>query len=220
MSDVRAVHARPETETPEELEFELRAAEGSLWTGGRLLIGILIFAFAGLAFAYFYLRSANSEGLWRPHGITAPTEVGAAIFAVALATGAVNYFGTRRFHLGSVVDWEVAAWTAVGGGLLAVGLQIWELTRLPFYPGSSGYSSCFVAWAGMNIAFLLGAVYWLETLAARALRLRREVGEDGGAARSTAPTARLFRGNLEACTYFWGFVGLVELLFWLLFYVV
>ena len=55
-------------ETPEEIAFELRAQEGALWTGGRLLIGIWAFAFAALAFAYFYLRSANNENLWRPKG--------------------------------------------------------------------------------------------------------------------------------------------------------
>lgn len=31
-------------ETPEEIAFELRAQEGALWTGGRLLIGIWAFA--------------------------------------------------------------------------------------------------------------------------------------------------------------------------------
>jgi hypothetical protein len=46
----------------EELEYELRAQEGSIWTGGRLLIGILAFAFAALAFAYFYLRSVDCGG--------------------------------------------------------------------------------------------------------------------------------------------------------------
>ena len=61
------------------------AHEGALWTGSRLLIGIWAFAFAALAFAYFYLRSANNEDLWRPSHITAPTAVGAAVFAFSLA---------------------------------------------------------------------------------------------------------------------------------------
>ena len=72
----------------------------------------------------------------------------------------------------------------------------------------------------MNIALLLAGVYWLETLLARWLRLRRAVTEDGGASRSTLPVARLFRANLEGCSYFWGFIALVEVLFWLLFYVI
>ena len=64
------------TETPEEVEYELRASEASMWTGSRLLIGVVSFAFASLAFAYFYLRSSDNEQLWRPHGVTAPTGIG------------------------------------------------------------------------------------------------------------------------------------------------
>jgi hypothetical protein len=121
-------------ETPEEIAFELRAQEGALWTGGRLLIGIWVFAFAALAFAYFYLRSANNEDLWRPGGITAPTGVGAAIFAITLACAGLALYGARRFRAGETLDWEVAGWTAVLGGLVAVGLQIWQMTILPFAP--------------------------------------------------------------------------------------
>ena len=128
-------------ETPEEIAFELRAQEGALWTGGRLLIGIWAFAFAALAFAYFYLRSSNDEDLWRPGGITAPTAVGAAIFAIAVASALLAQFGERRFRNNQTLDWQVAGWTAVLGGLLAVGLQIWQLTDLPFFPGSSGTSA-------------------------------------------------------------------------------
>jgi heme/copper-type cytochrome/quinol oxidase subunit 3 len=207
-------------ETPEEIEYEMRSAEGAMWTGGRLVIGITAFFFASLAFAYFYLRSTNSDGLWRPHKITAPTGVGSAIFAVALASALLSGYGTMRLRRGETLDWEVAGWTTVFGGLVAIGLQVWQLTQLPFFPGSSGYASCFVAWAGMNIALLLVGVYWLETLLARWLRLRRAVTEDGGALRSTLPVARLFRANLEACSYFWGFIALVDVLFWLLFYVI
>ena len=55
MSDRTQAQATPRLiETPEEVEYELRATEGSLWTGTRLLIGAVAFAFASLAFAYFY----------------------------------------------------------------------------------------------------------------------------------------------------------------------
>ena len=153
-------------ETPEEIAFELRAQEGAVWTGGRLLIGIWTFAFASLAFAYFYLRSANNQDLWRPHGITAPTGAGAAIFALSLACGLLVLFGVRRFRAGLSVDWEVAGWTAVLGGLVVIAVQVWQLTDLPFFPGSSGYASCFIGWAALNIALMLSGLYWIETLLA------------------------------------------------------
>jgi heme/copper-type cytochrome/quinol oxidase subunit 3 len=218
--DYLAYEAPTLRETPEEIEYEMRSAEGAMWTGGRLLIGLVTFAFAALAFAYFYLRSTNSEDLWRPRGITAPTDIGAAIFAVATASALLIGYGTMRLRKGQTLDWEVAGWITVLGGLVAIGLQVWELTQLPFFPGSSGYASCFIAWAVMNIALLLGGLYWLETLLARWMRLRRAVTEDGGPAGSTMPVARLFRANLEGCWSFWAFIAFVSLLFWLMFYVV
>ena len=120
-----------------------------------MLIGIWAFAFAALGFAYFYLRSANNASLWRPAHVTAPTGVGAAVFAFSLASAFLVAYGLGRFRSGSELDWQVAGWTGVLCTLTAVALQIWQLTVLPFFPGSSGYASCFVGWAGMNIALLL-----------------------------------------------------------------
>ena len=120
---------------------------------------------------------------------------------------------------GLALDWEVAGWTSVLGALLVVGLQIWQLTELPFFPGSSGYASCFIGWASLNIALLLSGIYWIETLLARHARLRRALREDGGTAQSTLPAARMFRASMEGCAYYWGFIGLVATLFWVLFYV-
>ncbi|MFZ0173817.1 MAG: hypothetical protein WAL04_19190 [Acidimicrobiales bacterium] len=207
-------------ESPEEAEYELRAAEGAIWTGGRLLIGIGVFVFASLAFAYFYLRSVNSEALWRPGHVTAPIGAGTAIFIIAVAAAVLNGFGIFRLRHGLTVDWEVSGWVALLGGLVATGLQIWQLTNLSFFPGSSGYASCFIGWAVLNVSVLLCGCYWLETLLARSLRLRRAVAQDGGPARSTLPVARLFRANLEGCAYFWGFIALISLFFWILFYVI
>jgi heme/copper-type cytochrome/quinol oxidase subunit 3 len=207
-------------DTPEEAEYELRSAEGAMWTGGRMLIGIGAFAFASLAFAYFYLRSLNSEQLWRPAGVTAPTNYGAAICWIAVAAALMNLYGMRILRRGRTTDWSVAGWITLLFALVAVALQITQLTDLPFFPGSSGYASCFVGWAVLNISLLLCGAYWTETIQARWLRLRRAVVQDGGATTSSLPVARLFRANLEGCAYFWGFIAVVSLLFWVLFYVI
>jgi hypothetical protein len=208
------------SETPEEREFELRSAVGAYWTGGRLLIGMYTFLFASLAFAYFYLKSNNSGKLWRPDGITAPTGVGWAIFAIVVASALLAMYGQWRMRSGSLVDWEVSGWTAVFGLMVAVGLQVWQLTELPFFPGSSGYASCFIGWAVMNIMLLLGGAYWLETNLALCIRLRRIDAEDGSPATSSGPAAQLFRANVESCTYFFGFMAVISTLFWVFFYLI
>lgn len=208
------------TETPEELAYELRAAEASFWTGTRLIIGIGIFVLSSLAFAYFYLRSLNSENLWRPGDLTAPTGTGAAIMAFTVATAGTVVLAVTRLRRGSTLDWQVAGWIAVVGGLITVGLQVWQLTHLPFFPGTSGYASCFIGWAVINIVMILAGVYWCETLLARFLRLRRAFADEGGAPGVPLPSARLFRANAEGCLYYWGFVAVAATFFWLLYYVI
>lgn len=212
MSEVRVPADSGYVGTPEELAYEARAAENALFTASRLAIGIMAFAFAALAFAYFYLRSTNSEGLWRPHNVTAPVGTGTAIMALAVAAGALLVYGLQQLRAHSdELRWEVAGWTAVGSGLLALALQCWELTDLPFAPATGGYTSVFIGWTVMNLALLASGVYWAETLLARHARVRRDV-----AARGTE--AAHFRANIEGCTYFWGFVAFVSVFFWIFFY--
>lgn len=204
--------------TPEEAAYEVRAAEGALWTGGRLVIAIFSFAGAALAFAYFYLRSTNSDHLWRPHGVTAPTAIGAAIMAFTVAAAVVNFYGIQRLRRGGLIDWEVAAWTAVLGGLIALGLQCWELTDLSFFPGSSGYASVFIGWSIFNMVLLVAGCYWTETLLARHIRLRRAHVTEGGD-RYAVLTPRITRINIVSSAHFWIFISLVGVFFWVFFYV-
>jgi len=206
-------------ESEEELAFELRAAEGAIFTGGRFQIGIFAFVFASLAFAYFYLRTSNNQGLFRPGHVTAPTKIGDTIFAVTVVCGLLSALATQRLRRGLVLDWLVAGWMLIGWALFAFAFQIFELTQLPFTPGSSGYASCFVGWAVLNMGLLFGATYWSETVLARGMRISRTVAEDGGLGRSSLPAARLLRANHDSANYFWMFTLLVELLFWLLFYI-
>jgi hypothetical protein len=119
-----------------------------------------------------------------------------------------------------VLDWEVSGWVAVSGLLLATGLQIWQLTELPFFPGSSGYASCFIGWGVMNIILLLSGVYWLETNLALCIRLKRLIPEEGSLATADGPSPQLFRANVEACTYFFGFMAVISALFWVFFYLI
>ena len=205
------------SDTPEEREYEMRALISSIWTGGRLFIGIYTFMLAALAFSYFYLRSSNSGLLWRPEHVTAPRTYGLLIFGFSLLTGILSYVGRKRLLKGAFTDFSVAAWTGVGTGLLALLFQVLEFSHLGFFPGSSGYASCFIGFSVMNIGTLVASAYWLETTVARGMRIRREVGGENPEF-SSHPRARAFRADVAAMAYFQVFVGLTGALFFAMFY--
>ena len=205
------------SDTPEEREYDMRAHISSIWTGGRLFIGIYTFFLASLVFSYFYLRSSNNGLLWRPDHITAPRPYGLLVFGFSLVTSILAYVGRKRLVGGSYTDFSVAAWSGVGTGLLALLFQILELSHLGFFPGSSGYASCFMGFAVMNIGTLLISAYWLETTVARGMRIRRELPGDNPEF-SSHPRARAFRADVAAMAYFQVFVGLTGALLFAMFY--
>ena len=168
-------------------------------------------------FSYFYLRSSNNGLLWRPDHITAPRPYGLLVFGFSLVTSILAYVGRKRLVGGSYTDFSVAAWSGVGTGLLALLFQILELSHLGFFPGSSGYASCFMGFAVMNIGTLLISAYWLETTVARGMRIRRELPGDNPEF-SSHPRARAFRADVAAMAYFQVFVGLTGALLFAMFY--
>ena len=205
------------SDTPEEREFELRAHIGAIWSGGRLFIGMYTFLLASLAFSYFYLRSSNNGLLWRPDHVTAPTAYGWTIYTLTLLAALMAIFGQSRLRNGNVSDWQTAVWVGVAASLLALFLQIWEFTAVPFYPGSSGYASTFIGFSVINILTILIVAYWLETTVARSLRLKKELSGVSPQV-SMHPSAQSFRANVASMTYFLGFVALASTLLFAMFY--
>jgi heme/copper-type cytochrome/quinol oxidase subunit 3 len=203
--------------TSEEREYELRAHIGAYWSGGRLFIGMYTFLIASLVFTYFYLRSSNNGELWRPHHVTAPLGYGWAIAICMLLTAFFAIYGQSRLRRGAVNDWQVAGWTGVATGLLALFFQCWQLSRLGFFPGSSGYASTFIGYAVMNIMTIVASTYWLETTLARSLHLRTAQGGINPEL-SNSPAGRAFRADVASMTYFQGFMAISVALLFTMFY--
>src|SRR5216683_7646349 len=126
----------------EEAGFYHEATLNAAWTGTRLAIGALSFLFAAFAFAYFYLRSLNLHQMWHPAGFTGPQQwAGATITAMVVVSAVVQTAALQRIKAGNKAAWQGGAVVALILGLAAVGLQIWQLLNLPFYPGSAGFAS-------------------------------------------------------------------------------
>jgi heme/copper-type cytochrome/quinol oxidase subunit 3 len=216
-----------ESEPPELLARNLRVA-GYLWSTTT------VFFFVGFLFAFFYLRSLNNADLWRPKGVDPPVGFGTAILVLILASVALGRLALRERRLaGDVMPanqarllgprdqarlraWRLRGSIALGLGLAAVVLQCVEWATMGFGPASGGYASVFVGWTG------------LLALLATSLRYRRATtvaaGEAAGDPYRTGhdiedPLA-LVLPSLEAFSIFWAVVAGVEVVSYVLLYLV
>lgn len=203
----------------DEVAFQAQASRGAYWNGARMLIAITAMVFGAVAFAYFYLRSLDSLGMWRPAGQVPPRLLGTEIMVFMVASALLFFGSTHRLRTrpDSGVDWRVGTTVALLLGAVAAGLQIWQLTRLGFFPGSSGYAGVFVASAPVFILWVVGGLYWMETLLARSIRLPgvlQPVDTERPAREVTA-----FQSSLDGCLLFTNFLAIISVVLYVLFYV-
>ena len=207
------------TRESEEAGFYHEAALNSAWTGVRLALGGLSFAFACFVFAYFYLRSLNSNGMWHPAGFKGPQQwAGAVIMALIVVSAVVQYLGLTRIKTGSRSVWLGAAAVALVLGLAAIGLQVWQLMNLPFFPGSAGFASVFVGATPIFILVALAGMIWLETLIMRARVIPGISFVEQPPTYAEAFAVQRFQASLSAFTVFWNYLAVIAILFWVLFY--
>ena len=197
------------------------SALNAAWTGVRLAIGGLTFLFGAFAFAYFYLRSVNSEGRWKGSGFHHPNGwMGAIIMLLILVSAGVHYYGLQRIKAGHKKTWQIAGLVALLLGLGAVAAQICELLFLPFPPGSSGYSSVFTGFYPVFIVILLSAMIWLEIMLARARFIPAVSFVEQPPTYTETFALQRFQASLSAFSTLWNYLALMALVFWLLFYAV
>jgi heme/copper-type cytochrome/quinol oxidase subunit 3 len=205
----------------EEKGFYHEAALNAAWTGSRLAVGGLCFLFGSFVFAYFYLRSINASGRWLGSGYIPPNILeGSFIMAAILVSAAVQYAALQQLKRGNKRLWQIGALTALILGVGAVALQIIQLLDLPFWPGSSGFSSVFVGFYPVFLTIVLVAMIWLETLLARSRFIPTIHFVEQPPTYKEAFAVQRFQASLSGFTVVWNFLAIVGLLAWVLFYVI
>jgi len=205
--------------TAEEAGFYHEAALGAAWTGSRLAIGGLTFLFGSFVFAYFYLRSINSNGRWHGAGFIQPSvATGTIIIALIVISAIINTVVLQRIKGGSKSAWVSGAVVALVLGLAAVALMIIQLLFLPFWPGSSGYSSVFVGTYPVYLTVVLAVMIWLETLIMRSRAFPAIAFVEQPPTFTEAFAVQRFQSNLSAFTVVWNYMAGVGVVFWVLFY--
>jgi heme/copper-type cytochrome/quinol oxidase subunit 3 len=195
------------------------SALNAAWTGSRLAIGGLTFLFGSFVFAYFYLRSLNSDGRWQGPGFQHPSLwMGTVIMLLAELSAGLHYFVLQRIKAGHKDTWQIGGLVALALGLAAVAMQIYQLADLEFKPGSSGYASVFTGFYPVFAVIQLAALIWLETLIARSRFIPAVSFVEQPPTYTETFAVQRFQASLSAFSNVWNYLALMALLFWLLFY--
>ena len=210
-----------EEEPPELLGRNLSSA-------GPLLASAAAFFLVAFLFAYFYLRSVNNAGMWRPKGVDPSLTLGTIVTALVVVGAVAVHLGLADQRAARRPQWRLKGGIGLAAGLLAVVLQFVEWGAIGFGPSSGGYASVFFGWTAAQVLCVLGAVYWLETLVATAMRYRNVPHDTPPAGHASGDPYRpghdiasplsLVRPGLEALTFFWWFVAGAAVVAWVVLY--
>jgi len=186
----------------------------ALSVAARLLCGATTFFFMAFAFAYFYLRSIDQSGQWRPHHVKPDQAFGAAFIACIAISVLTAIIAGRQMKAGSR-GWTGPAIASVAFGLIAIALQCLGYTKQHFGPTDGAFASVFCAWTAFYLIAVLATMYWLETQIATELRARRAPASSEG---DIEDPDRLIAPGLDAAVFYWTFLGAIGVLMYVVLY--
>jgi heme/copper-type cytochrome/quinol oxidase subunit 3 len=200
----------------------------NLISAGHLLAGATAFFFVSFVFAYFYLRSINSAGMWKPKGVDSSIGWGTAIVACYVASAVLVRLGLVDHRALRRSQWRQKAGAALVVGAAGLVLQVVGWTQESFGPGSGGFASVYFGWTAFLFLFVLGTLLWLEMTLATSLRYREietgapGPGEASGDRHRTGHDIRdplsLVRAELVALSFYWTFLAGIAVLTWVVLY--
>jgi heme/copper-type cytochrome/quinol oxidase subunit 3 len=186
-----------------------------LWVGTRQLCGMAAFFFVSFVFAYFYLRSLDSNRSWKIGSVNPPVGWGVAIVVVLVLSALALRAAASRPDLT-----VPAGAVAVVLVMLSVVLQVITWTTLGFGPASGGFASVYVGWTVFYVVFTLPCAFWLETQVATAWRRAREQvrGMEPASPADVYTSPEVIKAGLDACSFFWSFYVFIGLVLFVLLY--
>ena len=202
----------------------------NLISASYLLAGATAFFFLAFLFAYFYLRSLNNGGMWKPKGIDASVGWGTAVVAcyvlsaVLVRVALTDHRALRRDR------WRVKGLAALLVGVVGLVLQAIAWTQQGFGPADGGYASVYFGWTAFLFLFVLGTLIWLEMSLATSIRYRKvetgapAPGEASGDPHRTAPDISdplsLVRAELVGLSFYWSFLAGIAVVTWIVLYLI
>jgi len=206
-------------------------AAKNLRTGTHLWASATAFFFIGFVFAYFYLRSLNNGGMWRPKHVDPSLALGTALTACLVAAAAVLWLAVQDQRAERRPQWRAKGLVALALLAAAIALQIAAWATQGFGPTEGGYASVYFGWTAMLLVFVVGTTFWLETVVATAIRYRNTPiggepspghasGDPDRMRHDVADPISLVRPQLAAVSFYTQFIALIAVITWIVLYLV
>jgi heme/copper-type cytochrome/quinol oxidase subunit 3 len=227
MADQLAYHGTDygvvEQEPPELLGRNLISAS-------YLLAGATAFFFISFLFAFFYLRSLNNGGMWKPKGVDASVAWGTAVVACYVVSALLVRLGLNDHRALRRDQWRLKGLVALIVGVAGLVLQGIAWTHEGFGPTDGGFASVYFGWTAFLFLFVFGTLLWLEMTVATSLRYRKidvgapPPGHASGDPHRTAHDIRdplsLVRAELVGLSFYWTFLAGIAVVTWIVLYLI
>ena len=134
----------------------------SRW-GIALLILTEAVLFASLLSAYFFLRSNNP--VWPPNDISLPEVILPVVATVVLiSSSGVLIWAERRLKSGQLGNFKLGLLLTILLGVVFLGIQVYEYTKLEFRPQDGAYGALFYTVTGLHGLHVLVGVISLSVM--------------------------------------------------------
>ncbi|MEA2211536.1 MAG: hypothetical protein QOF83_1484 [Solirubrobacteraceae bacterium] len=193
---------------------DIRQVSANIAIGARLLSSGTAFVFMSFLFAFLYLRAVNSNGLWRPKHVVPVQSWGIAVLVLVIGSAVVFDLARRGAAGGTEGRWRTLSLVALVLGVLVIVAQGLEYSAITFKTDEGGWAAVFWGWTVVQLAFWLGALYWMETLVAQSRR------RPAAAARLGTAGSELLRSSADSAVVFLYTLAIVELVAYVLLYLV
>jgi len=212
-----------EQEPPEVMARNLVAA-------GYLLAGATAFFFVAFLFGYFYLRSLDNGGMWKPKGVDGSVGWGSAVVACYIVSALLVRLAVVDQAADRRPRWRLKGLLALLAGLAGLVVQVFAWTHEGFGPADGGYASIYFGWTAFLFLFVLGTMFWLEITLATSWRYRNEPfgaaevpaghasGDPYRAAHDIENPVDVNRAELSSLSFYWTFLTAIAVVAWVVLY--
>jgi heme/copper-type cytochrome/quinol oxidase subunit 3 len=202
----------------------------NLVSASYLLAGATAFFFVSFLFAYFYLRSLNNGGMWKPSGVDASVGWGSAVVACYVVSALLVRLGLTDHRALRRNQWRVKGLAALLVGVVGLVLQAIAWTNQSFGPADGGYASVYFGWTAFIFLFVFVTLIWLEMSLATSFRYRKmetdapppghASGDPSREAHDIRDPLSLVRAELVGLSFYWTFLAGIAVITWVILYLV